>query len=396
MDGEESEVRVPSGDRSGLRIGLLSRGARPPGRQSAQAVERLAPLYEVLGRLGVVVEPVVYAEDAVAEVRAQILELDGVLVWVNPVQDGVDRSRLDALLLEAADRGVWVSAHPDVIARMGTKEVLYTTRHLGWGSATEIYRSEQELAERFPARIAKHGVLVLKQGRGTGGAGVWRVELVGPSCQSSQEPGPDALVRVQHAKTRDPTAEEMPLTRFLERCRGYFSGSGVMVDQPFQQRLAEGMIRAYFVHDQLVGFQHQWPEALLPGAGADTGAGAGAGGAVDRPPTTRPPRMHVMEPPETPAYRGLRQSLEAEWIPQMARLLDLDAAALPVIWDADFLYGPTTVTGDDTFVLCEINASCVWPFPPSAASTIAEAALDRVAQATAAGSAPDRPLVTDW
>lgn len=381
MDGRESELTSPSGGRGGPRIGLLSRGARPPGRQSARAAERLAPLYEAFAALGVLVEPVVYADDAFAEVRAQMLELDGVLVWVNPVQDGVDRARLDVLLREVADRGVWVSAHPDVIARMGTKEVLHTTRHLGWGSATEIYRSEQELAERFPARIAEHGVLVLKQGRGTGGAGVWRVELIGPSGDSWGDPGPASLVRVQHAQAGDPTAEEMPLTRFLERCHGYFSEFGIMVDQPFQQRLAEGMIRAYFVHDQLVGFQHQWPEALLHPHGT-AGTGRAADGADGLPATTRPPRMHVMEPPDMPAYRRLRQSLEAEWIPQMARLLDLDAAALPVIWDADFLHGPTTATGDDTFVLCEINASCVWPFPPSAASTIAEAALDRVAQAT--------------
>jgi hypothetical protein len=30
-------------------------------------------------------------------------------------------------------KGVWVSAHPDVILKMGVKEVLHRTRHLGWG-----------------------------------------------------------------------------------------------------------------------------------------------------------------------------------------------------------------------------------------------------------------------
>jgi hypothetical protein len=82
-----------------------------------------------------------------------------------------------------------------------------------------------------------------------------------------------------------------------------------------------------------------------------------------------------MEPPATPAYQALKTKMEDEWVPQMKAVLDLDAAALPVIWDADFLYGPKTATGDDTYVLCEINASAVWPYPEMANRKLAEAAL---------------------
>ena len=56
----------------------------------------------------------------------------------------------------------------------------------------------------------------------------------------------------------------------------------------------------------------------------------------------------------------------------------MGAEALPAIWDADFLRGPRTPAGDDTWVLCEINASCVSPFPDTAAEAIAETALARV------------------
>jgi len=62
-------------------------------------------------------------------------------------------------------------------------------------------------------------------------------------------------------------------------------------------------------------------------------------------------------------------------VPAMQRILDLETDALPVIWDADFLYGPKDSTGQDTFVLCEINISCVWPFPPQATNALADAAL---------------------
>jgi hypothetical protein len=36
-----------------------------------------------------------------------------------------------------------------------------------------------------------------------------------------------------------------------------------MVEQLFQHRLAEGMIRVYLSHDTVVGFAHQYPRGLL-------------------------------------------------------------------------------------------------------------------------------------
>jgi hypothetical protein len=49
--------------------------------------------------------------------------------------------------------------------------------------------------------------------------------------------------------------------------------------------------------------------------------------------------------------------MEDEWTPQMRETLGIDEPSLPVIWDADFLYGPRDASGADTYVLCEINAS---------------------------------------
>ena len=60
------------------------------------------------------------------------------------------------------------------------------------------------------------------------------------------------------------------------------------------------------------------------------------------------------------------------------QILGLDTHALPVIWDADFLYGPKTSSGDDTYVLCEINASSTFAFPEHAMPTVAQAAIQRI------------------
>jgi Domain of unknown function (DUF6815) len=51
---------------------------------------------------------------------------------------------------------------------------------------------------------------------------------------------------------------------------------------------------------------------------------------------------------------------------------------MPVIWDIDFLYGPKTASGDDTYVICEINASSTFAFPEHAMPAVARAALDRI------------------
>jgi hypothetical protein len=71
-----------------------------------------------------------------------------------------------------------------------------------------------------------------------------------------------------------------------------------------------------------------------------------------------------MEDADTAQYQTLRSKMEHEWLPQMQALLGLETSALPVIWDADFLYGPKPGAYKDTYVLCEVNVSAVWPFPP--------------------------------
>jgi hypothetical protein len=320
----------------------------------------LGPLFEVLAQLNVAAENVVYADDAVDEVRSQLLGLDGVLVWVNPIQDGADRGQLDELLRDVSAKGVWVSAHPGVIARMGTKEVLFHTRSLGWGTETDLYYSPEELAERFPSRLGGDHRLVIKQARGNGGNGVWRVDLAEARSDADAGPSLAARVRVMHAQTREAPIQEMTLGHFLERICEYFAWSGSVVVQPYQSRLAEGMIRCYFVQDQVVGFCHRWPRGLL-----DPSAEQQLGGT--------PGQRGPMEDADAPAYQSLRSSAETQWVPGMQQLVGINTADLPVIWDADFLLGPKDDAGADSYVLCEINISAVWPYPTQASQRMTHA-----------------------
>ena len=69
--------------------------------------------------------------------------------------------------------------------------------------------------------------------------------------------------------------------------------------------------------------------------------------------------------------------METEWVPSMMKTLGIGKQDLPLIWDADFLYGPRTSAGEDTYVLCEINVSSVFPIPDDAPHEIARLAEAR-------------------
>jgi hypothetical protein len=293
--------------------------------------------------------PVPYSEETRISVRAQLMGCDGVLVWVDPLDRGRDRSDLDPLLRAVAATGVWVSAHPDVILKIGTKDVLYAVRELSCGGDTALYRNAIDLRQNFPGRLAASGPRVLKQYRGNGGQGVWKVAWL-----------PGARVRLQEATHRDGTAEDMALADFLDRCDGYFAGEGRLIDQAFQRRIVEGMVRCYMCGSRLAGFARQFPPRY--------------GEAITPEETFGLPAAKTMLPPEASEFRLLRERLEREWTPQLCQLVGLDPGALPALWDADFLFG----TGDDHFVLCEINASCVTPFPPEVPALIAQAAAEAI------------------
>jgi hypothetical protein len=210
-------------------------------RGSAFSTSGLPPIVDALRsrKLDVVEAP--FSEEATADFRQQLLTVDGVLVWVDPISNGRNRAMLDPLLREAADCGVWVSAHPDAILKMGTKDVLVKTREMEWGSDCYLYPSPEAMAAELPVHLAQ-GPRVLKQHRGNGGSGVWKVELVDLPAASSNDP----VVQVLHAR-RGSAVERMRLSEFVRLCSRYFEGTGCMIDQPFQSRLADGQIRCYIV-----------------------------------------------------------------------------------------------------------------------------------------------------
>lgn len=160
------------------RLAILYPGDRAARDRADPAASRFVTLFEAFESAGVAVEPAIYHDDFRDEVLQQLLQVQGVLVWHNPIEGGRDRTRLDTMLREAAAHGVFVSTHPDTILKLGIKDVLVSVRNLPFGSDALRVDSLADLEAQLPARLTA-GARVLKQRCGHSGIGVWRVEQRG-------------------------------------------------------------------------------------------------------------------------------------------------------------------------------------------------------------------------
>lgn len=322
----------------------------------------LEKVFEAFAGKDILAVPVVYHDDFYSEIREQLLNADAVLVWVNPIVDGRDRTKLNSLLGELSQKGIFVSTHPDIIQKLGTKEVLYRTREVGWGSDVYLYSTIDDMKRQIPERLALGEIRVIKQNRGQSGEGVWRVER-----ESGSSPfGLESQVRVQHAKSGS-APEVMTLTNFFDLCEPYFkaeSGHGCVIDQAYETRIAEGMIRCYLVHDKVAGFGRQEIVALYPNQ-------------PDGTPAPQVTKRHYHDASKA-EFQKLKQLVEDKWVPAAQKILGIETKRLPVLWDCDFMFGKRDSSDQDTFVLCEINVSCVSPFPESAAEPLVDAVLNQL------------------
>jgi hypothetical protein len=334
---------------STARVALLYPGDRAARDRADPADGRFAPLFAALSAAGIAVEPAVWNEDFADEVREQLLRVQAVLAWCNPIEGGRRRDRLDALLRDVARAGVFVSAHPDAVLRLGTKHVLFETRDLPFGSDVHRIASVAQLAAELPARLAA-GPRVLKQLRGHSGLGVWRVERVAGSTE--------LLVRHAQRGSAEERLDFAALEALLAPCFAPEAG-GQLIDQAWQPRLAEGMVRAYLVGDRVAGFGHQAINALHP--------------------MHPQPGPRLYHGPDLPPFQSLRRRLETEWVRLLHERVGLPRERLPLLWDADFLLGEPTAMEPERYVLCEVNVSSVSPFPDAAIEPLVEAVAARMA-----------------
>jgi hypothetical protein len=319
-------------------IGILLYGTDVAPRNAATE-EKYRLLVEKMFERQWEVRTLTYHDSGRNALHRDARDCDAVLVWINPTEPQLDRTALDAFLRELAADRVLVSAHPETILRIGTKEVLVATQSLSWSVDTVAHRSPAEFRAQFPARIRRDGTRVLKQYRGHSGQGVWKITARAADT-----------FELRSASRAEPPREleEHALFAFFDA--EVFARGSYLVDQQWVATMDHGMVRAYLCGTKVAGFGYQEIVALYPTAPKDDFT------------RQQPSRRHYYTE-NCFLFQRLRARLEQEWIPGLQRISAMRPDEFPLLWDADFFFG--NGHGSE-FLLCEINASCVSPFPESA------------------------------
>jgi hypothetical protein len=71
-----------------------------------------------------IIDTINYNDSIAERLLMESEKYNAVIVWVNPVENGLDRQILDSLLIKVSNKGVYVSTHPNTIYKIGTNDVI--------------------------------------------------------------------------------------------------------------------------------------------------------------------------------------------------------------------------------------------------------------------------------
>ncbi|MDH3975040.1 MAG: Cj0069 family protein [Deltaproteobacteria bacterium] len=282
-------------------------------------------------------EIIFYDDESRGEIFMYTVEKAG--AYISRVNPGnlKDETAYFQLLRELVKRGIQGLPHPDVMVNYGAKNAIEKFK------GTDIvpndvytYYDFDTFKENFPKALKK-GTRVLKQNRGSAGEGIWRVEILNNSNKKSKKGLLDTIVKCTEAA--DNHVEKMPLGEFIDFCVQYLDGkNGMLLDMPFLERITEGEIRLFMLRNKVVNIVHKKPAETPDAFSATLFSGA----------------KYTYESPEK--WPELVKLMEGN-IPMLReRLGDFD---VPLIWTADFILDTCKKSGDDKYILGEINSSCV-------------------------------------
>ena len=303
-------------------------------------------LAESLVEAGFNVESILYHHSKAKQLQSELERFTAVLSWVNPkerLERSADNLNLDDVLLSLSAKGVFVSTHPDIILKIGTKKVLYSSRNMDWGGDIELYADYDDFEKRFIKSLDKSSVRILKQHRGESGRGIFKVHL---------KDYENKTVSVIHAAS---SSEERILSKddFYNEFKKYFDEGGLLINQQWVRGITNGMVRCYLTGTRVSGFGYQESVALCPDTDNTESKIR---------PTSR--RFYFSE--DCGLFQDLRNIMEEKWIPQLQDIHSISDESMPLLWDIDlFINDVNTKQTAEKYTICEINVSCVSPYPPS-------------------------------
>ena len=322
---------------------------RQPGSgRNALVEDKYKKLAAHFKEKGFDVDSVIYHDSIAGKLAKELTRYKAILVWVNPLEKGHDRKILDALLDELAGKGCFISAHPDTILKIGTKEILYRVRETEFGGDIKLYCSFEDFKQKFFFSKELTGIRILKPYRGNGANGVFKIDA---SDYKNNRIG------VTHAKNGD---EERVVTidEFFTEFESSFATNDMLIDHEWNQNITNGMVRCYLTGIKVTGFAYQEVNALYPKKLPGT-------------------RYYFSE--DCGLFIDLKNIMENNWVPRLQEITGVKNEMLPVIWDADFFINRVnTENTGKKYSLCEINTSCVSPFPESSIPYIVEEVRNRL------------------
>lgn len=264
----------------------------------------------------------------------------GYISRVNPGNvPGGERGYFD-LLTRLSEAGVVGMSTPAEMLAYGAKDALVKLRDTDLVPAdTAAYYDLASFFETFPISLS-YGERVLKQNRGSTGSGIWRVQLADRELAAKIKPGTALPVdtKLKCTEAVDNHTELRELGEFMDFCGQYIIGdNGMLVDMRFMPRIVEGEIRILLVGPHPVFVVHK-----KPAEGGDNFSATLFSGA-----------KYTYDQPA--AWQELVDEFAAAR-PEIAEKLGGDN--IPLIWTADFMLD-TAEDGADTYILGEINCSCV-------------------------------------
>ena len=294
------------------------------------------PMIEALRARDWKAEVVYYSDAASEQLLAELPQTyDTYVSRINPGHIPGGEAAYFDFLRKLCDAGMIGMPHPDAMVAFGAKDALVKLRDTSMvPEDTFVYYEMEDFRARFPSSLS-HGIRVLKQNRGSTGSGIWRVETIDDLGIAPGDPVP-GTAKVRCTEALDNHVEEHTLDSFMDRCDEYLEGEGGMiVDMRYLPRIVEGEVRILFVGREPVFVVHKKPAE--GGFSATLFSGA----------------EYRYDDPEK--WRHLVDGFLADLPDIQARL---GGHATPLIWTADFMLD-TAEDGSDTYVLGEINCSCV-------------------------------------
>lgn len=311
----------------------------PGSTKNALTEEKYGKLAAQFIEEGFDVQSVCYHDSLANSLAKELSKYDAILVWVNPIEQQGDRKTLDALLKELSMQGCFVSAHPDTILKIGTKEILHKIRDEEFGMDVKLYHSFDDFKERFLNSIGSE-IRILKQYRGNGGKGVFKVD--------GSEINKNTILVTQ--ATEGDKEISVNIDNFYATFEPYFTSGNMLIDQEWNPNIINGMVRCYLSGNKVAGFGYQEVNALYPKINS-----------VFKKPSQR---FYFSE--NCGLFRDLKEIMETSWVSRLQQIAEIENDWLPVIWDADFFINNiNTEKTSEKYSLCEINASSVSPFPES-------------------------------